>query len=111
MYEDSASLRFFLRQSSSLLFNDFYATTPISLINVQDVNNLKVIDSGFESVAIAEFIRVTSCQNDDGIASCNKFDLFPEYDGIWGTDFILFLNRTRLKILFSLLHCRPSISE
>ena len=93
MYEDSASLRFFLRQSSSLLFNDFYATTPISLINVQDVNNLKVIDSGFESVAIAEFIRVTSCQNDDGIASCNKFDLFPEYDGIWGTDFILFLKK------------------
>merc|ERR1719225_1966506 len=77
MYEDSASLRFFLRQSSSLLFNDFYATTPISLINVQDVNNLKVIDSGFESVAIAEFIRVTSCQNDDKL--CRKTPKVPNY--------------------------------
>ena len=78
MYEDAATMRFFLRQSSSLIFNDFYASTPITLINIQDVNSLKVVDSGFESVAIAEFIRVNSCQNEDGIASCNKFDLFPE---------------------------------
>jgi len=84
MYEDSASLRFFLRQSSSLLFNDFYATTPISLINVQDVNSLRVIDSGVESVAIAEFIRVTSCQNEDGISACSR-NLFPE-DGWFVAD-------------------------
>jgi len=82
MYENAASLRFFLRQSSSLLFNDFYSSTPITLINIQDVNNLKVTDSGFESVAIAEFIRVTNCQNEDGAASCSKFDLFPVYTGI-----------------------------
>ena len=43
-------------------------------------------DSGFESVAIAEFIRVTNCQNEDGAASCSKFDLFPEYTGL-GTYF------------------------
>ena len=82
MYEEAASLRFFLRQSSSLIFDDFYASTPITLINIQDVNNLRVTDSGFQSVAIAEFIRVSSCHNEDGIASCSKFDLFPEDTGI-----------------------------
>ena len=82
MYEDGATLRFFIRQSSSVLFNDFYASTRISLINVQDVNSLKVTDSGFENVALAEFVRVSSCQNEDGVASCSKFDLFPESTGL-----------------------------
>ncbi len=35
MYETSASLRFFLRQSTTIMISDFYATTPISLINIQ----------------------------------------------------------------------------
>ena len=82
MYQEAASLRFFLRQSSSVLFNDFYASTPISLINIQDVNSLKVTNSGFENVALAEFIRVSSCQNENGVASCSKFDLFPETTGL-----------------------------
>lgn len=35
MYEKAASMRFFLRQSSTVLFSDFYASTPITLINIQ----------------------------------------------------------------------------
>ena len=35
MYEKAASLQFYLRNGPSILFNDFYASTPISLINIQ----------------------------------------------------------------------------
>ena len=34
MYERAASMRFFVRNSPSVLFEDFYATTPILLINL-----------------------------------------------------------------------------
>ena len=39
LYQNSASMRFFLRNTrinnGDIIFDDFYATTPISLMNVQ----------------------------------------------------------------------------
>ena len=95
MYERAASMRFFVRNCPSVLFEDFYATTPILLINLmvsflidfqklskpnyanlQDVNSVKVSDSGFENVATAEFVRVSNCQNEYGATSCSQSELF-----------------------------------
>jgi len=76
MYERAASMRFFVRNSPSVLFEDFYATTPILLINLMDINSVKVTDSGFENVATAEFVRVSNCQNEDGATSCSQSELF-----------------------------------
>ena len=41
MYERAASMRFFVRNSPSVLFEDFYATTPILLINLMVSFNFK----------------------------------------------------------------------
>ena len=93
MYERAASMRIFVRNSPSVQFEDFYATTPILLINLmvrrtlskkspipsllfQDVNSVKVSDSGFENVATAEFVRVSNCQNEYGATSCSQSELF-----------------------------------
>ena len=42
----------------------------------QDVNSVKVSDSGFENVATAEFVRVSNCQNENGATSCSQSELF-----------------------------------
>jgi len=76
MYERAASMRIFVRNSPSVQFEDFYATTPILLINLMDVNSVKVSDSGFENVATAEFVRVSNCQNENGATSCSQSELF-----------------------------------
>ena len=71
-------------QTSNLPNLEYFHDLITIFILFQDVNNLKVIDSGFETVITAEFVRVNSCQNDYGAASCSKFDLFPESGTILG---------------------------
>lgn len=46
---------------SDILFQDFLARSRIELINIQDANSVRVVDSAFENLRKAEVIRTDRC--------------------------------------------------
>lgn len=85
MYEKTSSLRFFLRNEGfgrrgTVLFDDFFATTPISLINIQYAESVRVSNSAFYDLREIELRNVDQCYLGENTYStsvrCTKEDLF-----------------------------------
>eukprot|EP00095_Tigriopus_kingsejongensis_P005574 maker-scaffold12_size759060-snap-gene-4.14 protein:Tk05574 transcript:maker-scaffold12_size759060-snap-gene-4.14-mRNA-1 annotation:"polygalacturonase" len=51
----------FETQSGDILFQDFLARSQIHLINIQDANSVRVVDSAFENLLEAEVRGTTRC--------------------------------------------------